>query len=186
MSTFGGADEATYYTLMLMPPNGNILQDFGYTTEEIFAFWDANHLSNSLLLTHSPVDLTLELVESAILLGSQRALYKLVFAENGVLRYIVNNVTRQLPVESKRFLVSIGVFDKEIAAALAICRIVTSTYLQAPALASSVQPPCERPFLGKLSIVVPEGGTVDCPQALAAAATSISLVATDTCTIESV
>lgn len=181
---FGSADEAVYYTLLLMPPSGNINETPGYTATEIFDFWVANHDSTSLLATHSPIELTQALVDSALALGAARALYKRVFADGTNSRYIINQYTRQLPVESKRFLVAIGVFDAQIAAELAQCRVIFSTYQPSPALASSVQPPCQPPGTGELSVVLPEDAIAGCT-ALLVATTSTALVAATegTCSI---
>lgn len=186
-TTFGITDEAVYYTLLLMPPNGDSAQAYGYTTVEIFDFWTANHESNTLLAAHSPSSLTLAEVETAILLGSARALYRIVFSGDADSRYDVNEFTRQLPVPSKKFLIRIGIFDKEIAAALATCRIVNSTYAPSPALASSVQPPT-RPDLFTLSIQVPANGIVGpCPTdaQVDVVATSLALSGSTSCEVAS-
>lgn len=184
-SIFGAADEAVYYTLLLMPPSGNASEPFGYTTTQIFDFWVANHLSLTVLNDHSTIELTQALVDSAVALGAARALYRRVTAEVGsTARYIINQITRQLPVESKRFLVAIGVFDAQIQAELAQCKVTTIPFAPSPALASSVQPPVQ-PFAGELSVVIPEGAIAGCA-ALAAAVptTSTTLVATEgTCSI---
>ena len=185
-SVFGATDEATYYTLLLMPPNGNIDQAFGYTETEIYEFWVANHESTPILAAHSPASLTQEEVDAAILLGSQRALYRIVFADEANSRYIINNVTAQLPVPSKKFLVSIGVFDAQIAAELASCRIALSTFAPAPALASSVLPPCDNPF--PPSIDCPAVAiTTGCPTSaqLDVVATSLALDAGASCNVAS-
>ncbi len=164
--------EAVYYTLLLMPPSGNINETPGYTQVEIFDFWVANHESITLLAEHSKIVLTQALVDSSLALGAARALYKRVTADGDNSRYIINHLTRQLPVGSKRFLVSIGVFDNQIQAELETCRVVSSTYAPSPALASSVQPP-KQPFgTGELSIVIPEGAIAGCT-ALAVATTSV-------------
>ncbi len=180
---FGAADEAVYYTLLLMPPSGNINETPGYTATEIFDFWVANHESSAILATHSRIELTQALVDSSIALGARRALYTRVFSDGANSRYVINQLTRQLPVESKRFLVAIGVFDAQIAAELAQCRLISSTYAPSPALASSVQPPCQPPGTGELSVVIPEGAIAGCT-ALLVATTSTTLVATEgTCSI---
>jgi hypothetical protein len=184
-SEFGATDEATYYTLLLMPPNGDIAQPFGYTSTEIYDFWVANHESTPLLAEHSPAELTQAQVDAAILLGSRRALYTIVFADEANSRYIFNNVTRQIPVDANRFLLAIGVFDKEIAAAAAECRVANSTYAPSPALASSVQPPT-RLFPGTIYCVNPTIET-GCPTSaqVDVVATSLALDTGNTCNVES-
>lgn len=167
-SIFGDADEAVYYTLLLMPPSGNINETPGYTTVEIYEFWVANVGSSAILAVHSPVVLTQSLVDAAIALGAARALYKIVFADGTSSRYIRNPTTRQFPVPTKKWLVSIGVFDNEIAAELARCRVLLSVFTQAPALASSVQPPC-RPEDVTLAIELPNGASLGCSTSAAVA-----------------
>jgi hypothetical protein len=140
--TFGTADEAVYYTLLLMPPNGNISEAFAYTTAEIFAFWEANHETSPDLAAHTHVILTQALVDAAISRGSARALYRIVFADETNSRYMINHLLKQLPVESLRFLRLIGVFDQQIAAAQATCNSISvPVIVPAPAIPSSVQPP---------------------------------------------
>jgi hypothetical protein len=157
MSTFGTADEATYYTLLLMPPNGNITQPFAYTPTEIFAFWEANHVSNPTLAAHSNVELTQALVDAAIAHGAARALYWIVFADGDNSRYMINHLLKQIPVQSLRFLRAIGVFDAQIAAARAVCRVEVTPYAPSPAIPSSVQPPTN-PENFSLAIQIPVTG----------------------------
>ena len=168
-SPFGAADEAVYYTLLLMPFSGNetLFKANGYTTTEIFEYWLANVETNSLLAEHSTVTLTQELVDSVVAFGAARALYKIVFAGDVDSRYVINPHTAQLPVPSREFLISIGVFDKEIAAQLATCRIVQSpSVFPAPALARGVLPPKE-PRNFTLAVVLPQFATLGCPIATA-------------------
>ena len=174
-SIFGPVDEAVYYTLLILTQNGNgdNLQAYGWTTTEIFQFWEANVATNRVLIEHSPVTLTQDLVNSAVSLGSKRALYRIVFAGDGDSRYVTNQLTRQLPVQSRDFLISIGVFDREIAAALAECKVVTIPYAPSPALASSVQPP-KQPDNATLAVNLPPFAISGCPGFVVSNATALA------------
>lgn len=154
MSSFGTADEATYYTLLLMPPNGNITQPFAYTPTEIYEYWVANHLSIPLLNEHSQVELTQALVDAAIAKGAARALYWITFADGDNSRYMINHLLKQIPVQAMRWLTSIGVFDEQIAAARAQCRVEITPYAPSPAIPSSVQPPTQ-PENFSLAVLLP-------------------------------
>lgn len=162
---YGKVQEAVYYTLLILTQNGNgdSIQAFGHTTTDIFLYWEAHVGTNALLATHSVgVTLTQDLVNSAILVGSQRALYKIVFAGDGNSRYVTNQRTAQLPVPSRNFLIAIGIFDKEIAAQLAECKVTTIPFAPTPSLASSVQPP-KRPENFTLAVTLPPFAISGCP-----------------------
>lgn len=188
-TTFGPIDEAVYYTLLLMPPNGDNQQPFGYDAQDILNFWLSHVGSDTILTQHSVgVHLTLLETQNSLTFGSARAIFRVVgFNADGVTqRFVVNQILRQIPVPSMRFLVSIGVFDKEIAAQRATCRVVSSTYEPAPALPSSVLPP-KQPFNGTLEVVVPASGIVGaCPTAVQVdvVQTSLALNANGTCEAE--
>lgn len=157
------ASEAVYYTLLLMPPNGNIEQAFGYTPAEILAFWEENHLTSEALAAHSSISsLTLEEVELCMTTGARLAIYWVVFADDLNSRYIINQLLKQIPPLALRWLGSIGALDSLIAQQRA-CRIITMPSMPSPALPSSVQPPTA-PQNVSLNVVVPTGAIVGgCP-----------------------
>lgn len=189
-TVLGSAVEATYYSLLLMPPNGNISQAFAYTPAEIFAFWEEQHVSNPTLSAHSHIELTQDLVDTALTFGAARALFVIVFADGLDSRYMINHLLKQIPVQMMRFLVAIGVFDEQIAAIRNTCRIETMPYTTAPAIPSSVQPPTD-PDNVILGIQIPITGVSGgcAPTSVATTAETLGAIRlgapiTNTCTVD--
>jgi hypothetical protein len=165
------ASEAVYYSLLLMPPNGNIEQAFGYTPAEVLAFWEANHLTSEALAAHSSIDtLTLETVELCMTTGARFAIYWVVFADGEASRYIINQLLKQIPTQALRWLASIGALDSLIAQQNA-CKIGVTPFLPSPAIPSSVQPPTQ-PENFSLNVVLPIGAIAGgCPAGVVATST---------------